>query len=323
MRHLIRERKQLQYGWMFITFLTTGISICRGIAIKPATSEYSTESRDLVILGVLELNMGVITTSVPACQIWMVGEPLDKLRYTQPFSFFWPIYQRCRRPFESLIRSILDPSIYIAAGLKEAQRIRRHDRLLKMPYYNSLFGATGVTPTQRDIDQHSKLNLMKLKLRKWCSSKFKRLLNDIRELFGAQSKEDELFDIELRHLDVDPAIIPPPLQTSKESDDDEEKSWSDADDTSSESSDLAEQIDEYLSNRNYNILFPSGETAIQMQFEEALAKHEQAQLGSMEEMTSREQDDSKKGRTADPSIILWSIRTWKEKAHELARAINP
>ncbi|KAJ6256509.1 hypothetical protein Dda_8371 [Drechslerella dactyloides] len=321
MRHLIHERKQLQYGWMFITFMTTGISICRGFAIKPATSEYSTEARDLVILGVLELNMGVITTSVPACQIWMVAEPLDKLRYTWPLRHLWALYLRSRPLRDFLIRNTRDPATFLHSVFEEARQSRHYARLMSLPFYSNLFKAKGTVPTQRDLGQHSKLNLMKLRLREWCLSEFKQLHRSIQGLLGIEPKEDQLFDIELRDIDANQSNMPQ-SQQFLETACDEPELWIDEEDLSSEDPLLPEKIDEYISNRNYNILFPSTETVIQTRFEEALANHEYAELENIERIANRRLYDINGSRKTKRSTVLWGIRTWKDKARTLARVIN-
>ncbi|KAF3901961.1 hypothetical protein ABW21_db0201606 [Orbilia brochopaga] len=257
--------------------------------------------------------MGVITTSVPACQIWMVDKPLDGVQYGQPYSSLWPTYQTFRRILQYLIHKIFDQSIYIVSAIKEVKTLRRHARLLEMPYYNSLFKAAGTIPTKEDLKQHSKLNLMKLKLRKWCSSGIKNFRSDIQEVWGARRKEDELIDIELRHLRVNT----PPLQHPAKEYDDKDGPWSDEDDASSQGSLPDDHLDNYLSNRNYNALFPSDDATALVGHEEVVAINNHMETDHKEDMTNDKPQDTSGVQEADPTTVLPGIRSWKETTRDV------
>ncbi|KAK6509632.1 hypothetical protein TWF481_004365 [Arthrobotrys musiformis] len=94
-RYLDTSQRQHRRGWMYVTFATTFVSIMRVFTIAPATSIFSPESEALVIMGTLELNMGIISTSLPGWYMWMDVSRQGKRRF------------RDYEPFRSIRRLLL------------------------------------------------------------------------------------------------------------------------------------------------------------------------------------------------------------------------
>ncbi|EPS35644.1 hypothetical protein H072_10912 [Dactylellina haptotyla CBS 200.50] len=255
---LREERLRVRSGWMWITFLTTCISILRGVAIMPATTEYSAESKDLVLLGILELNIGILTTSIPALHVWMDISREGKMgfRSYQPLKLIYSYSQFFLYPLPKFWRGKKASLNAYTDALHNYKFDRRFSRLMKTGSYKVFFGPAGAEPTLKDVMKSTRSKKAKSGFQRWWAISTKGLKLKLGQIFGkSRQTKTESADVELRDMapqrDIDAA---------------NENEWMEMDNTQNDNSIPAERdVQAYLTNRNFAILFPD------MELEEILA----------------------------------------------------
>ncbi|KAK6534163.1 hypothetical protein TWF281_005498 [Arthrobotrys megalospora] len=234
----------------------------RAFAIAPATSTFSTESESLVIMGVLELNMGIISTSLPTWYMWMDISRQDKRRFReyQPFRFIRRvtlpltfILQRWTRESYKRLVTRIEEKMTISRIIRQFQRIQN------LPYYKMLYWSPEANPAQKVIGRQTRLYNIAFRLRRWFRITLADISHRFKTFFGLN--EDPL-PIKERKL----ALRKKRSKSSKRFKKKKPRYSDISDDedlyelTAAEPL-LKQQRECFLTNRNYNILFTSGETA--------------------------------------------------------------
>ncbi|KAK6523219.1 hypothetical protein TWF694_006111 [Orbilia ellipsospora] len=245
-RFLSKKRISIRRAWMWVTFVTTLISILRGVAILPATTEYSTESMDLVLLGVLELNTGILTTSLPALHVWLdvSREEKEKFRHHQPFKFFhsisWIVVTPIKHWWRQNIKATID---YYSATISSKQYNRRLGRLTHTRYYQRLFQYPGAQPSPEDVNEKTQAKKIIKGLRVWWATMILRLDDKMRRYLGLRlrdthSSEDSADRLTAENLSRWIDVGNPPLGVEIP---------------------MGRDPEEFLTNYNYEILFAGAE----------------------------------------------------------------
>ncbi|KAF3274721.1 hypothetical protein TWF970_007704 [Orbilia oligospora] len=269
-RYLNTVQRNHRRGWMYVTFATTFSSIMRAFTIAPATSIFSTESEALVIMGTLELNMGIISTSLPSWYMWMdiSRKGKRKFRDYQPIRSLRRLFLPLANPLQRWVRR----SYYNFITKNEdkmgmSKILRQLQQIQDLPYYQMLFWNAEVNPIERAMGIRAKFWNITSRFQRWLRITEADLSYRFRT-FIRLNKSPSLSD----GIELD----------STEENDKREKSKtkgrSDLDIPTNEQFNegqdmeplLKEQRESFLTNRNYNILFTSDKTLTDMIRDEEL-----------------------------------------------------
>ncbi|KAF3931107.1 hypothetical protein ABW20_dc0107562 [Dactylellina cionopaga] len=137
--------------------------------------------------------------------------------------------------------------------MKDLKIRRRFNRLKQTSYFHSLYAISGAEPTMKEILRYSRVRTSTLRLRRWYSISFTELKKRLRRLLGFKKREVPIEEIELNNMvaqasqgnhlvedrqnweEIDRVVYDIPIPDG----------W---------------DVDTYLSNRNFNVLFSNSET---------------------------------------------------------------
>ncbi|KAF3295780.1 hypothetical protein TWF132_001097 [Orbilia oligospora] len=257
-------------GWMYVTFATTFSSIMRAFTIAPATSIFSTESEALVIMGTLELNMGIISTSLPSWYMWMDISRKDKRKFRdyQPIRSLRRLFLPLANPLQRWVRRSYYNFITKNEDKMGMSKIMRQlQQVQDLPYYQMLFWNSEVNPIEKAMGIRAKLWNITSRFQRWLRITETDLSYRFRT-FIRLNKSPSLSD----GIELDSTEENGKREKSKI------KGYSDLDipvnEQFNEGQDmeplLKEQRESFLTNRNYNILFTSDKTLTDMIRDEEL-----------------------------------------------------
>ncbi|KAK6333634.1 hypothetical protein TWF730_003819 [Orbilia blumenaviensis] len=268
-RYLNTVQRKHRRGWMYVTFATTFSSIIRAFTIAPATSIFSTESEALIVMGVLELNMGIISTSLPAWYMWMdiSRKGKRKLRDYQPFRFLRRLLLPLTNPAQRLARENYYKFITTIEDKTSMWRIiQQVQRIQELPYYQMLYWNAEANPAEKVIGRQTRLYNIAFRFRRWFNITKADLSYRLRRISGLRKASflpNEIeFELTGRNKEqMKDKLEQRPVNISEDENFDEVQFMEPL---------LKQQRESFLTNRNYNILFTSDKTLTDMMRDEEL-----------------------------------------------------
>ncbi|KAK6356917.1 hypothetical protein TWF718_001255 [Orbilia javanica] len=276
-QHLSRAQRNHRRGWMYVTFATTFASLVRAFSIGPATAIYTAESESLVVMGSLELHMGIVSTSVPSWYMWMDLSRNGKKRFRdyQPTKFFarlflplmFPIYRWCY-PLCSKIIAWIGNKVATPGALKLLRRIQ------DSAFFQIMFWYADANFVEKAIGGRPRLIRMALTIRRWLKIIRAVMSHRIRSFLGMDASPYPGDEFELEYMGGGKKGKRKGKGKAKR----KPKANSDSDIPTGEERDgshvlkplIRDYKESYMSRRNYNILFTSDKTLDDMLRDEEL-----------------------------------------------------
>ncbi|KAK6516912.1 hypothetical protein TWF506_006796 [Arthrobotrys conoides] len=256
----------------------------RAFTIAPATSIFSTESEALVIMGTLELNMGIISTSLPSWYMWMDISRKDKRKFReyQPIRFLRRLFLPLLNPLQRWFRRSYHNFIQRNDDRATASRILRQlQKVQRLPYYQMLFWNAEGDPLEKAIGIRAKFWNIAFRIRRWFRITEADLSYRLRTFMTLNKAPSSSDGIELDSTE----------ENGKKQREGEKKNKPDLDIPTKEQLNGAQEMDpllkeqraSFLTNRNYNILFTSDETLTDIIRDQELGYIEKVQWEAINE----------------------------------------